>query len=180
MVSNNYHTEYAVELPKESSIVSLYEKAYLSDAYAILLPPDVTHNPELIARFMFDNQASWVNQLMRLRDAIVGWFGLKTATKLITSHQDKSKERVHIFKIYQKLNNEIILGEDDKHLDFRVSVLLRAPQTSEQEERELMVTTIVHCHNALGRTYIKVIKPFHCKVVRSAMRKAAQSGWPLV
>lgn len=176
-MSSDFYIEHAVALPEESGITCLYENAYLADAYAITLPPDATRDPEVIARFIASNPAPWVNKLMSLRDFIVSFWGLKTAKKLRSSEQDNPTERVNIFKIYQKLHNEIILGEDDKHLDFRVSVLLRTRTVSEEEICELVVTTVVHCHNLLGRGYINIIKPFHRRVVRSSIRNAAKRGW---
>ena len=178
-MSSDFYREHAVALPEESGIACLYENAYLADAYAIILPPDATRDPEVIARFIGSNPAPWVSKLMSLRDFLVSFWGLKTAKKLLSSEQNNPAERVNIFKIYQKLHNEIILGEDDKHLDFRVSVPLQTQIISEEEIRELIVTTVVHCHNLLGRSYINIIKPFHCKVVRSSIRNAAKRGWPL-
>lgn len=169
-----YHTVYPVDLPKESLIASRYGDATFSDSYCIIIPADTTNDPEVIARFLFSHHPTWINSLMGVRDFIVQWFGLKTA-KSLSSNQEVSDKRVGIFKIYDKSAHEIILGEDDKHLDFRVSVLLRA----NKEKRELVVTTVVHCHNLLGRSYIKVISPFHRRVIRSGMLNGAKKGWPL-
>jgi len=69
------------------------------------------------------------------------------------------------------------LGEDDKHLDFRLSVL-RSPDLSPTLGGQLTVSTVVHCHNLLGRAYILVIAPFHRLVVKASLRRAARIGWP--
>jgi hypothetical protein len=69
------------------------------------------------------------------------------------------------------------LGEDDKHLDFRMSVL-RSPGFSPTLGGQLTVSTVVHCHNRLGRAYILVIAPFHRLVVKASLRRAAHIGWP--
>ena len=81
------------------------------------------------------------------------------------------------FKVYSKSDTEIILGEDDKHLDFRLSVL-RTPDLSPTLGGQLTVSTVVHCHNLLGRIYILVIAPFHRRVVKASLRRAAHIGWP--
>jgi hypothetical protein len=44
--------------------------------------------------------------------------------------------------------------------------------------RELVSTTVVHCHNMTGRAYLAVIKPFHHLIVRSNLRRTARLGWP--
>jgi hypothetical protein len=85
--------------------------------------------------------------------------------------------RIGIFKVYGKSETEIVLGEDDKHLDFRLSVL-RTPDLSPTLGGQLTVSTVVHCHNLLGRAYIFVIAPFHRLVVKASLRRAAHIGWP--
>ena len=69
-----------------------------------------------------------------------------------------------------------MLGEDDRHLDFRASLLLRPCEA--ESGTELVATTVVHCHNVLGRAYLMVIRPFHHLVVRSNLRRARDHGWP--
>jgi len=112
---------------------------------------------------------------MGMRDAIVGLFGLKTAAALRSDTSPRTP-RVGIFRIYETHADEVVLGEDDSHLDFRVAVSRSAAADGQPEV--LTTVTVVHCHNLLGRTYIRVIAPFHRKVVRSALERAARSGWP--
>src|SRR4051812_12088628 len=95
----------------------------LADAYSIELPSGASTDPELLARFIFSHQASWINRLIAIRDAFVGRFGLKTARQLTSLGAGDKTGRVGIFKVYSTSRTEIVLGEDDKHLDFRVSVL---------------------------------------------------------
>lgn len=171
--SDDTRRERPVSLPPEAGIAPLYHQADLRDAYAITLPPHARGDAESLARVMLTGQAPWVAALMRLRDAIVAPLGIKTADTLLAATGDD--DRIHIFRIHHRAPEEIILGEDDRHLDFRLSVLLRPLDTG---RRELVATTIVHCHNALGRAYIAVIRPFHHLVVRAALRNAARKGWP--
>lgn len=178
MRSHSIWSEHAVTLPKEASISSLYGDADLADAYAIQLPAGTSDDPELLAAFLFSNQAPWVGKLLGLRDLLVGGFGIKTSRQLLNSRGPGTGNRIYIFKVYSKSEREIVLGEDDIHLDFRVSVLLRSQPGGEAATRELVATTVVHCHNLLGRTYIATIAVFHRLVVRSGLRRAAKRGWP--
>ena len=114
---------------------------------------------------------------MRLRDGIVSLFGLKTAKALRTDTSARTP-RVGIFRIYETHADEVVLGEDDRHLDFRLSVRRGMSATSGGGD-ELVAVTVVHCHNLLGRNYIRLIAPFHRMVVRSALDRAARSGWPM-
>jgi hypothetical protein len=149
----------------------------LADAFAIRLPATASSDPELLARFLFSQQPAWVGRLMRVRDAIVARFCLKTGTQLATLANAPKARRVGIFKIYSTSVDEIILGEDDKHLDFRVSVMCSSA-TAPDASRQLTVSTVVHCHNLLGRTYILIIAPIHRLVVGASLRRAARIGWP--
>jgi len=164
------HTATKVALPAGSRITGFYAATNLADAFAIGLPEGTLRNPETLARFLFAAQPAWVGHLMQLRDTLVAGFGLKTARQLTAA----SGQRVGIFKVYETHANEIILGEDDKHLDFRVSVLVRPGAATSQ----LVVSTVVHCHNLLGRSYITLIAPFHRRVVRAHLQRAARLGWP--
>ena len=51
---------------------------------------------------------------------------------------------------------------------------------STDAQARLTLSTVVHCHNRLGRVYLFVIAPFHRLIVRSGLRRAARLGWPRV
>src|ERR1700730_3538521 len=73
--------------------------------------------------------------------------------------------------LLSKSAGELVMGGDDRHLDFRVAVLLR---TGAAAGRELVVVTVVHCHNRLGRTYLAVIAPFHRTILRANLERAVR------
>jgi hypothetical protein len=166
-----------VALPAQSAVAGLYESTNLADAFAIQLPFGTSGDPDVLWRFLIAQQPSWIGWLTNIRDAIVACFGLKTAKHLATLSSEASADRIGIFKVYGKSDSEIVLGEDDKHLDFRLSVL-RTPDLSPALGGQLTVSTVVHCHNLLGRAYISVIAPFHRLVVKASLRRAAHVGWP--
>lgn len=168
-----------VALPLESRISRKYASPNLADAYAIRLPNDAISDPELLARFIFSRQPPWLSALMRLRDALVAGFGVKTSKQLQNPGGQDRARRIYIFKIYETRQHEIVLGEDDRHLDFRLSVLRQAAPSADQQPR-LILSTVVHCHNRFGRAYIMLIAPFHRLVVQSSLRRAARAGWPTV
>jgi Protein of unknown function (DUF2867) len=164
----------AVAVPSESRVAQLYETTNLADAYAVRLPEGAITDPELLARFIFSNQAAWIKPLLRLRDALVADFGIKTSTQL----EKAGDKRIAIFKIYETNAHEIILGEDDSHLDFRVSVMHQTHTSTAENTQHVVLSTVVHCHNRFGRIYIALIAPFHRMIVQSLLRKAAHVGWP--
>ena len=79
---------------------------------------------------------------------------------------------IGFFPVLSKSARELVMGEDDRHLDFRLAILLR---TGAAGERELVVVTVVHCHNWLGRTYLAVISPFHRMIVPASLEQAARA-----
>ena len=168
----------SVAVPAESGVARMYDAPDLADAYAVRLPDNAVDDPELLARFMFAHQARWIAKLLGLRDALVARLGLKTSKQLRIANPPGSRDRVDFFRIYARSAREIILGENDSHLDFRLSILQQTRDTHEGSARYLILSTVVHCHNGLGRFYILAIAPFHRLVVRSTLRRAARIGWP--
>ena len=166
----------AVPLPPESRIAAVYAQVNLADAYAIDLPPGTTRSPEALARFVFAHQPLWISILMRIRDALVAGLGLKTARSL--SSVGAAGSRIGIFKVYEANSVEVLMGEDDKHLDFRASALYQPAVRPGADSARLVLSTVVHCHNTLGRGYFGLIAPFHRLVVKSYLRHAAKIGWP--
>lgn len=164
----------SVPLPPESTITHAYASTHLADAYAVELPIGASTDPEQLARFIFSQHSPVGSFLLAVRDVLVAGFGLKIA---LDSNVLDTAGRIYIFRIFSTSPTEIVLGEDDKHLDFRVSVLC-PPQTSAGGKRQVTVATVVHCHNRFGRFYIRVIAPFHRLLVRASLRRAARIGWP--
>lgn len=121
-----------------------------------------------VAKSFMSASPKWLETLFSLRNKIVGVFGLKTAPHLqdrsavIRNFNGQPGEKLGFFKVYQRSENEIILGEDDTHLDFRVSLLLKPQQSDSQI---LQITTTVIFHNFWGKLYFFPVKPFHRLIV---------------
>jgi Protein of unknown function (DUF2867) len=172
----NLTTPVAIPIPLDARVNGFYAITQLADAYAINLPTDAVLEPEVLARFMFESQPVWAKQLMQLRDAMVAVVGLKTAEQLGAPKAGSLEKRIAIFKIYESTANEVFLGEDDSHLNFRISAQVRPATASSAPQ--FIVSSVVHCNNLLGRTYIAVIAPIHKAIVKAAMKRAARKGWP--
>ena len=179
MASTSPMPTRAVALPPASRVSGLYARTDLADAFAMRLPPGASTDPETLARFIFAQQPRWVGRLMGLRDLLVARFGLKTKTQLQDPAKAGQHSRVGIFRIYETRPHEFVLGEDDKHLDFRQSELHEALPAADGPAGQIVLSTVVHCHNRLGRLYILLIAPFHRAIVQATLRRAARTGWPL-
>lgn len=122
-----------------------------------------------IGKVFFTSGPKWGKKMFAFRNKVVGLFGLKTGTETNAEKEanDFSCEvgdQVGIFKVFNKTSNEIVLGEDDKHLDFRVSLLFDKNQGG-QDENSLTISTTVKFHNWLGVLYFLPVRPFHQLIV---------------
>lgn len=111
--------------------------------------------------------SQWSDMLMSLRDGIVRAFGLKTSDR----GMDHEAEHYPVgsiamaFDVIDRNENEIVMGANDKHLNFRVSVL------KDSTTSHIYVTTIVHFNNWFGRLYFLPVKPFHRIIVKSSIKR---------
>ena len=162
----------AVALPPGAGIAPLYQGSNLADAYAVELPTDEARQMDMpsLARVLLGSQPRWARWLMVVRDAIVSLFGIKTSRQM----EAKRGERICIFRIYSVSDDEIIVGEDDSHLDFRLSVLRNREAG---RHGSITMSSVVHCHNWVGRAYILLIRPFHKLIVQRSLARAARQGF---
>lgn len=122
----------------------------------------------------FAHTPGWVESLMRVRNHVVGWFGLKNLGHLSAVNPNKAArdyrvgERAGIFSLIYQSDEEVILCDKDKHLDVRVSV----SKQREGERQFVAVTTVVHVHNWLGRAYMLFVGPAHKIIAPAVIRRA--------
>jgi hypothetical protein len=135
----------------------------------------VNITPTVVCKAFFTSAPSWVSKLMHLRDKIVSLIGLKTSgnadnrEQLLERFTGEQGERLGLFKVYDKNDNEIIIGEDDKHLNFRVSLYLDRGESS-QMANKLIVSTTVQFNHWIGRLYFVPVRPFHRLIVPTMTR----------
>ncbi len=114
-------------------------------------------------------------QLLVLRSAIVKPFGIAGV-----SYADLTKpidtERTYVvgdklgrWTIFAQHPDELITGTNDKHLDFRVSVL-------RDDRKYVALSTAVMTHNTFGRAYLSTILPFHKFGVARILTSASTAG----
>jgi hypothetical protein len=111
--------------------------------------------------------------LLVARNAIVRPFGLKAPTYTEIMHGGFKTghavgETIGRWWIYFISDDEIIAGSNDKHQDFRVSVL----RIRNAETASVAVTTVCTVHNLFGKCYLFFVAPFHRYGVRKLMSNA--------
>ncbi|HQT62403.1 MULTISPECIES: DUF2867 domain-containing protein [unclassified Acidiphilium] len=165
-----------VPCPRESAIADWLPDADLADAFAInLTKEDAALGIEPLARSALGHPAPWFRALLSVRDLLVRPFGVKSSRQLRELAASDGATHIDFFKVISVSRDEVILGEDDRHLDFRASLLLRPSRDT--DGAELIATTVVHCHNLAGKAYLIAIAPFHRQVIRSNLAAAAMRDW---
>ncbi len=166
-------TVKAVAPPADSRIAPRYAGAHLVDAFAVPLPASAhTLDIDTLAQLMFGNPSDGFRALLALRDRLMAGFGVKTSAAMRETLRAEQAEHIDFFRVLSRAPAELVVGDSDRHLDFQCSLLRRAIP-GDGTRTELVATTVVHCHNRLGRTYLRVIAPFHRAVVRSHLSRAA-------
>ena len=118
---------------------------------------------------------AWMNGLMALRNRAVRLVGLKHLGDSLQARSAKPAaayrvgDRVGIFTLEALSEQEVVLGDDDKHLHVRLSL-----RKQRIEGRALLtLSTVVHNHNRLGRVYMAVVGPVHSLIVPLMLRQVS-------
>lgn len=161
-------------LSPDSALHALFRPSDFLDCYTIRFA-DAELPLHEIARRLFANRPVWIRTLLAIRDCAVTPFGLKTTNSLPTDDRKRASvavgESIGFMKLRAITDREILLGEDDRHLDFRLAVRREA-----DDPHSISLATWVRTHNALGRTYLRIIEPFHIGIVRSQLAAIARSA----
>lgn len=148
---------------------NLLHDADFADAFAFVVD-DPNIDAMVAAERAMATPPRWVSLLMLLRDLIVTPLGLRTRSDIALTRT----MRIGAFPVLSRAPDRVVLGFDDKHLDFRVVIDVAALG---EHRRKVTATTLVRTHNWLGRTYLAIVTPFHRLVVPGVMmqieRKAA-------
>jgi hypothetical protein len=157
---------HETSLPNESRLLQTLERIDFCDSYETqLIKSDLSANEAYLAIFGF--APAWVCCLMLIRGRVVALFGL-THLKHSNSRDFKIGERVASFKVQATYPNELIVGDVDKHLKYRISIL----KSYRDCNAFITVSTAVEIHNRLGHLYMFFVKPFH-RFIAAYMMKVA-------
>ena len=127
-----------------------------------------------LGKAFFAPPPKWISVLFNIRNKLVAKIGLKIPDRKMGENIEhlsfEPSQQVGFFKVLSKTEDEILFGEDDKHLNFKVSLLQeRDPQ--DNGIKRLTCSTVVKYNNWLGRVYFFIVKPFHQMVVPSMMKR---------
>lgn len=147
---------HAHALPADSALSGFVAPGDFIDCYAAAGDLMPRRAAEVIVRF-----PGWARVLVRLRRVLTAPFGLSQDGP---DHPDK----IGPFPVALDTPDELIAGFDDRHLNFRISVL--------RHEGQMMLATWARPHNIGGRLYLALILPFHILIARDGLARALRAG----
>lgn len=173
-------TKVQHKLPNNSVLNPDIKKYDYIDCFeAVLKDPNNKFNAADIGKAVFSSGPKWIGTLFALRNRIVSLFGLKTGgtDEELRRQRDNFKlekgESLGLFKVFEVTEEEVILGEDDKHLNFKVSIFVEQMEANPQHKK-VSLSSVVEFNNWLGRLYFLIVKPFHKLIVPAMLNGAVK------
>lgn len=151
----------AASCPVPADLSPLLPGYSFADAFEIEAPAREFDAPRA-ARHVFARQPGWIARLVRLRDAIVAPLGLKG------TENAPPETSMGGFPIVSEARERVVLGFNDKHLDFRIVVDV-VPRSDELVS--IRAVTLVKPHNLAGRAYLACVLPFHRAIVPRMLKR---------
>ncbi|WP_161500025.1 DUF2867 domain-containing protein [Bradyrhizobium sp. AC87j1] len=139
----------------------LIERADFRDAYRVPLSRSDLSVVEIFFA-IFAERPGWMNLMLIARNRAAALAGLEVPT---TSEIMKVERRAH-YSVGEKIGpwpifflgpDELVAGRDNKHMDFRLSVM----KVHDGTRPSAVVSTLCMAHNKFGQCYLSCITPFH-------------------
>ncbi len=145
--------------PVDPAFIASLRGCDFADAFSVVVP-HTGLDARPLAAGAFNDPPGWAAALMKARNTIMGRLGYKAPDPARTG-----------FPILHSSPEDVVMGLDDGHLDFRA--LLRVSAITASSSR-ITLTTAVATHNWRGRVYLAAIMPFHKLIVRNMLQRMAQ------
>jgi hypothetical protein len=148
------------------------EQAYFRDAWRAPLSRRELGIVDIFFA-IFAHHPKWMKLLLIVRNKLASLAGLEAPTTSEILHVEiKDRyvvgDKIGVWPIFALSENEVVAGRDNKHLDFRLSVL----KVPSGEATSVVVSTICTVHNLSGKLYLFFIVPFHRYGVRKLIANA--------
>ncbi len=165
------------DVPSTSALGrDVIESAYYHDSYSAPLARPQLAIADIYAA-IFAHQPLTMKLLLIVRNAVVRPLGLRApAAAEIMRSELKGRyavgEKVGLWSIFFIGEDEIVAGANDRHQDFRVSVL----RVHSASGASVVLSTICTVHNLFGKIYLFFILPYHRYGVKTLLRNAVAAG----
>ena len=163
-------------LPPESQLGAFLKRVDYTDSFALSTNSGSLSILEIYTTIL-GHLPDAFKHLIVLRSQFVRPMGIRgvsydeLARSIDTTRTYSAGDRIGRWTLFAETRDELVAGADDKHLDFRVSILRERRATGER----VIFSTGVQTHNLLGRVYLAVILPFHRFGVAKLLTRAAQA-----
>ena len=165
------------DVPAASRLHAALHGSHFADCYRMRLDGDPRTALELYLQSVA-RAPRWVEWLMAVRNGVVARLGLKDlgalgaidAARPAASY--RAGDRVGIFTLLHVADDEVILGDSDRHLDVQVSVCKLAGA----EAGDVAISTVVHVRRTLGHVYMLFVAPVHRRIVPAVMGRLTRGG----
>jgi hypothetical protein len=152
----------ATSVAAVAGMQALLPDARVLDAYRLVVD-ETALDARMAAQRVFARVPAWIGVLMAVRNILVAPLGLRTTLA-------GRSRTIGFFPVLSETPQRVLLGLDDRHLDFRIAVDVM-PVGSTQ--CEVTATTLVRTHGLLGRIYLGAVLPFHRVIVPAMLAQAA-------
>ena len=121
---------------------------------------------------IFSQRPGWMNLMLIARNKVAALAGLDVPTTfeiMIMEKRDRYfvGEKIGPWPIFFLGPDELIVGRDNKHMDFRLSIM-----KVRDDRPSVVVSTLCMVHNKFGQCYLSLITPFHKFSLRRLMVSA--------
>jgi len=157
------------EIPEYSVISKNFDDIHYCDSFSILT--QTNENLDTITTEVFQTP-QWADMLMTVRNTVTKLVGLDAGGYKKDTHISDFYpvgSRAVYFTVIDRNENEIIMAENDKHLNFRISIMVNR----EGDNVTIYLTTLLKFNNLLGKLYFFPVKPFHRLIVISLLKGAS-------
>ena len=122
---------------------------------------------------VFGHHPLWIKLLLVIRNGVARRTGLDTPTVTEIMNPEirtcyRVGDKIGPWPIFSIGDSEIIAGRNNRHLDFRLSVLKQI----DGDRGSVFVSTVCTVHNVYGKVYLWFIAPFHRSGMRLLMSNA--------
>jgi hypothetical protein len=165
------------DVPSGSALSrDMIQRAFFRDSYRMPLARKEIGIVEVFFG-IFGHHPLWMKLALIVRNKVASLAGLDAPTASEILHVEIKDHYVvgdiiGVWPIYVLGQDEIVVGRDNKHLDFRLSVL----KVLDGAEASVIVSTICTVHNVFGKLYLFFVGPFHRLGVRRLMANARAAG----
>ncbi|HPA71627.1 MAG TPA: DUF2867 domain-containing protein [Spirochaetota bacterium] len=159
-------------VPRPSLIEVALSRTDYADTYYSEFATSRDLAPVDAARAFFRSFPFWVIVLLRIRNAIAALAGLKTGNgAVLEEHLSRFTgsrgECVVGFEVFDSSSRELLMGADDRHLDFRLSFFLERIGRG----YSISAATAVKFNGWLGRAYFLPVKPLHRVIMPAILER---------